>query len=463
MKHRLSALFLSLACMIALAGCKRSNDPVDPSLVTDKPSVTDKEVFNFGSSPEYDPDAPHGEKKVYGSIKIGELPVWEDTIGFMLKKSQLGYYYIEKPTEFYDACFDPTCNHNGEDCPAYNSEDFVDGDEPIGYPSFMVLDKYDNADSPVIYYAYKQSKEYTLTDGGAFERDNCYRIDRYDISSGKRVTLHTDIPWTITSLNTYGDYIYFTLIKEDQTMAFMRLHKSGGIPTPVLLPSNEVQSLKVLDITDDYIYYLFDEYCLYRCSTDLSTMEAQLWVSTLTGKEERPAILHQLQNGYLYYMSDFETVTVKSDSGKVYEYDKCNCYRLPMDDLNSEPQIVAEAICYGETNFAFTDNYFYYEPAVYRHISKDEYSGSQLETDFSGGDLCAVNLDTLEASTVVNDCGMVIYIEHTYGDNVIFYGTPISAEGEKLTDKWLIAYPDGTPYEAWLERNTLGKTWMNRS
>lgn len=105
---------------------------------------------------------------------------------------------------------------------------------------------------------------------------------------------------------------------------------------------------------------------------------------------------------------------------------------------------------------AFTDNYFYYEPAVFTYSN---YAGSLMGMSASGGDLCAVNLETLEQKTVVDDCGLNIYIDRIYGDQVLFFGTPATQKGANIWQQgniWFRAYPDGTEYHAWISRTSGG-------
>lgn len=464
MKHRIMSLILSLTCLISLAACKRNadTDPTNDPSLTDNGALSDNgNIFASGSaSAEYDPNAAHGVKRVYGTLNAREMLEWNDAIGFDYERGvdHTIYYLFDDPAKGYVLCFDPLCDHGGDYCPAFDNDAFeeIDG-YTVTFPNHIVLDRYDNADSPVFYRAYKQPEVYNPMPGVSATREVSYRITRYDVSSGRRITLLDEIDGTITSLNTYGDHIYYTESAGDDRTTLRRLHKSGG--EPIVLSSEGATTITLLDITDQTVYYTVDERYLYSCSADLTSPERLLDTAELKGSNDKPALLQRIQGGYLYYFGNYEGVTVSKADGTVQLSDlyKWDCFRLPISDLTAEPELVAEDICGGFLQSAFTEHYFYYEPAVF---SYSDYSGSLLGVNFSGGDLCAVDLKTLVHSTVVEDCGLNIDIEHTYGDEVIFGGTPADSKGSSIWQDgriWFRAYPDGRDYHAWINKLSGGE------
>lgn len=462
MKHtrKLTAIILAILCLAA-TGCKKSTsdtDIKDPALNPDVTTNIQGNTSNiFGSSAnatgEYDPNSPHGEKKVYGTVNFQEFFDWKGTIGITYEMSGTwtGYYFYDDPTQSWIICFDPLCDHCQEYCPAFDGDASYETEDgrTMTYPYQILLDKYDNANSPVIYRAYKQSSLYRPSPDmkTAISRPECYRIDRYDLSTGKRITLLTDISGTITTLNTYGDYIYYNEENADQTVTLKRLAKAGG--PPISLEQDNLKTINVLDITDDFIYYTADERYLYRADADLKNPELLLDVANLKGSNDMPAVLRRIQGGYLYYYGDFEIrKTTPNEAGISGDEEYCSCYRVPLNELDSSPELVAKDFAFGYIYSAFTENYFYYQPAGSDYFSEASRS------------LFAVNLDSLETKQVVEDCGFLIYIQNTMGDNILFTGIPVTEEGRELCGNgknYVIAYPDGRECEKWIIRNPGGR------
>lgn len=416
---------------------------LNPDATTEEMKIDDIFFVDLNAEGVYDPSAQHGEKRVYGSLNVQDFLNWKDQVGIdpEYNGTLTVCYQYDNPEKSYVLCLDSACDHQGEYCSAYDSEEWDENGRRAPYP--ILLDSYDNAASPVIYRAYQQSHLYRAEQGKkVLHRRVCYRIDRYDISSGKRITLLTNIKGTITSLNTFGDYIYYTEENADKTVVLKRLAKTGG--EPICLEQDGLKAITVLDITDDSIYYLADERYLYRADINLDNSEQLLDAVNLKSSGEKTAILRKIQNGYLYYFGDFETQnTIPNEAGISGTQDYCSCYRIPIHDLEGVPQTVAGNFVYGWIYTALTEHYFYYQPGGVD--SRSEASRT----------LFAVNLDTLENIQVVEDCGIVINIQHIMGDKVLFTGISITDEGRDLCgngSNYVIAYPDGRPCEKWIMR-----------
>lgn len=461
-----SSLCLLVVTVLIFSACgRKSNSSTTPDVGISDTETSDTILSPATSgSPNYDPNAAHGKKEMYGdSFNSGDsyarrspLNTWGNYY-FQYGYAWLLCYDQKEGSTPVRACFDPLCGHKVDTCPAFYQFDWYthpDGAE-IQYPSYIFCDYYDNADSPVFYSVYRRSDVGHIGTEN-FDRDPCYLIQRYDLASGERVTLLSDIQNLIHSAYTYGDYIYYTMsedylaTQEDSsasTFSLCMLPKSGG--EPIILYNDETKSLDILDITDDGVYYLVNGRELYRCSPTLEEPELIIDIDSIKDASGNNTRLAALRNGQLFYFGNLSLI----DSEYFSDLYSGDCYRLPLDDLSAEPVKLAEnMIC--ETNWvAFTENYLYYQPTV-----MESANGGLYPVNYSDGVVKAVNLFTGETVTACENTGISFFTGYVVdGDSITVYGQAYENRGTELAGNsfnHIRIYPDGTPYELWFNVTT---------
>lgn len=464
MKQKLLSVFLCCICLFSIVGCtnQKNKTPENTSL-----SGTEQTPSNS----DYDPNAAHGELKLYGHNIRPRYLVNKDMIIDI--GNQTTYFSTDKANERYKLCFDPICEHANfninEGCQAslnpYHPAPTPQGQPIPTYPIKAHLDYYDHADAPVLYLSYKRGSSYEIN-GVYQEREPDYCIQRYDFTQGTRTTVADGIMSTIHSMFTCGDYIYCITAEAgkvggEQTLC--RIPKTGGEFEEMPKTSDEDLTYTILEVYNDQLYYLLNTRYLYRCNLDFTDSELILDVATLKGtqSEKSNGIVEGVHGGYLYYHADIHQ---KNKDGTDYG----NFYRIPLNDFAAAPELIAENMIYAPQKSIFNDSEdtFYYQPAVFEgtnpspDANPDAYYGDTTE---SNGTLYAVDLNTLEKTTVCEDIGMNITIVTAFDDAVVFNGISYETKGKLLSNNgrnYIIGNKNGGELKVWFDSSQT-ITYMN--
>ena len=467
---KLTSLILSATTLLscfAMTACKNGTtpNPVDPFGDVPAASGTTKNPNDYQGDPkdwldhllensDYDPNAPHGELKLYGYVTNSRFKYYNGMF-IELTQNDIVYYSYEKPRELYKLCFDPVCNHETgtfmEDCQAsmniYTEESTGTTPKPPR-PVSMLIDEYDNAGSPVLYLSYKRGATYEIN-GVSKEREPDYCIERYDLSKGTRTVVVDGIKSTIAKLFTYGDYIYMVMADPstfEQTIC--RISKAGGeIET---LQGQSGEAYQILAMNDNKLYYLADSRYLSRCDLNLTNEERLLDIADLKGnmEENGNGIAGEIVGNYFCYFADFETINYG---------EKCNCYRIPLNNLTAAPELIAENMVYSLSKYAFDEDTLYYQPAILEMVDKTDFPSNIKNTDFtndSNGTLYALNLNTLKRTTVCEDIGMNINISAVFGGKISFTGCAYRADADAIkmangTKNQVVVSKNGSEIDVW--------------
>lgn len=462
-----SFLWVLLTATLLLAGCQRNN--VGETFASDSDTINNPggSITNpyASGSANYDPNAKHGEKAVYGYALEGVTYNRRETLNswgnfyfqwnwaWMLCYDQTGQSVPAIP------CFDPLCNHEVDTCPAFYQ--FDEYKRPDGmtnsYPFYIFLDYYDNANSPVFYSVYRRSSVGHLGTEN-FNQKPYYLIQRYDLASGERVTLQSEITELIHSVYTYGDNLYYTISEdyfgkkklepgEGTSFTLCMLPKTGG--EPKLLQDKNTKSLDILDITDDGVYYLINSRYIYRCSPTLENPELLLDIDSVKDGNGNHVRLASVRNGYYFYFGDLVPYEGKYEG--LYEADG-SCYRAPLNDPTNAVKIAEHMVC--TTSFLmFTENFLYYMPTVMEEVTNN---GNLYPFNYSNGTVKAVNLFTGETVTCCEDTGISFITGLTDRDNITVFGQAYEEKGQELGSvyKHIRLYPDGRPAELCFDMST---------
>lgn len=354
MKHTKRTLTLLLTaamlstCLLPMAGCKNTatDNPLDVVLPTDDDKGSHAgllEQLETLPNSDYDPNAEHGELRLYGyNIRPRFLCNGDMVIDI---GNPMTYFSAEEPTERYKLCFDPICKHEiygqMEDCSAslnlFSDNKEYAKDEPVpSYPMSMHLDSYDSIDAPVLYLSFKRAPGYEIN-GVYQEREPDYCIQRFDFSKGTRTSVANGIKSTIHSMFTYGDYVYCVTAeagKVDGAQTLCRIPKVGGKFEEMPKASDSDLTYTILEVYNDQLYYLLNSRYLYRCNLDFTNSEQILDAATLKGtqSEKSNGIVEGVHSGYLYYHADIHQM---NKDGTDYG----NFYRIPLNDLAAAPEV----------------------------------------------------------------------------------------------------------------------------
>lgn len=353
---------------------------------------------------------------------------------------KLLYYTFDEPTVVNYLCFDPLCSHDvndvywGEDCVASHH---VYGGE-LSQAGIIVADGYDRPDSPVLYLAYRMTDVATVN-GQTVEREPTYCVERFDIAAGTRVKLVQGIQNEITQLVTYGDYVYFAA---DDTL--YSLQKRDG----KIVKETSLEQVKVVGMMGEQILLLGYGDKLYTYQVDAEKSDPVLCCSledlSVSGD---PGVFQKISNDFLYFTANYEYDYTDTDpEDDLLPSQHCDLYRLPLSDQTAQPELVVEDVNSPGLYTMFADNVFYYQPFDYETY-RTNMDTKPEETDpyTSDGVIVAVDLKTLEKTTVYDNPKMNIYLKWAYDDRVIFV--------EPSGDWYFIASSNGESAKTWCERN----------
>lgn len=449
---------------LQLTSCKDTSDAPENPFAVDKMNSHGDNQSNADPETGWIEGQSTGEKHLYGKEPLNSILRYGDMLIGTTSYSNLdGYFSFEKPDDAKLICFDPHCRHwkGLENCPAainffHNSE----AEPGKYYPMGMYIDQYESVDAPVIYYYYRRNYMYTINAEEAGYRDPVYCIERYDLSQGKRYAILDNVENTIQQACNYGDYVYYVLDISDgknQMQKLCRVHKSGSEPEEFDL-TELPQTLKIIDGIDDQLYYLVNERYLYRCTLDLTDSEMVLDMSSVKGKDGSNGVVAGSYSGYLYYFADVETVRAGEEEGSASD-EKCNLYRIPMDELTNTPETVVTGMLYRSDCYRFTEETFYYVPCVFKYVDDDKLEKVETAVNLCDGKLMALDLKTNESKTIVENSGMTIFVKYAWDDIVVFSGWAYDESGLENSGgngNLLLAYTSGQPYKIWCGKYAPG-------
>lgn len=443
----------TLASVLQLTSCNQNNPNIENSSFVDGTN---------NNPPDADPgtgwtaDHPHGEKILYGKqdssdesiLRFGDMLIGETNYS-----NTLGYYTIDEPGNARLLCFDPLCLHllSQDSCPAITNDMLkLVNNEYIQYPQGMYIDLYESSESPVVYFYYLRSDHYAINLEETIDRDPVYCIERYDMSQGKRYTVLDNVENTIQQACNYGDYVYFVLDMSEglvQKQKLCRVHKSGTEPEEFDM-TELPETIRIVEATEDAIFYTVDEKYLYRCNLDLTESEKVLDLGNLKGQNDSIGVLQGCYSGYLYYIAD---------AVKVLSETKVNLYRIPVNDLAKEPEMVVEGMAGSSDCYMFAEKTLYYVPCV---AEFDNTQGGETAVNICDGKMMALDLKTGKSNTIVENSGMTIFPLYAWDDMVVFAGWAYNSTGEKYSNgnnNLLLAYTSGEPFKIWCRKREPGK------
>ena len=401
-----------------------------------EPVIEDYEIA-FKTPSSYDPNAEHGKKAMYGVSRnkgyvAPRLDIWEN-----------GYFgYADHWIVFHDmtnaeyphiVCYDPDCMHEDETCPAYyvltpNHDDY--------YTSSVFVDYYDDPGQPVFYSIYCRYNQGVLAQGKAvFNRSSGYVIQRYDPAIGRRETVGSGISDYITSSYTYGDHIFYVASPDYQTyknrpddekLYYLALLPKAGGETLTLCPEN-AHSLEIVYIDDNSICYMVNDRYIYRCSYDLKAPELIFDFDGLEKKVGMKVVPAQFRGGYIYCFTNLKNVVIYGDDHPDLVGD---CYRLPIDNMNEKPVLLAENMLLGGF-YRFSDNYLFWQPVNPDGLDRKD---GEFLVCYAGGVIKSTDLFTGETKECMNEPEVIFWLQHVIGDDITTLSQGCTKEA--LTRGW---------------------------
>lgn len=268
--------------------------------------------------------------------------------------------------------------------------------------SEVILDPCESAgESPVFYCVFSLN----TTDGyepESWELTEPFKLYRYDSAQNKREEL-IELSGRAAQMMLYGDKIFMVLRTSETQYKLMVYDKKA----------KDVQSMAVgegrseyIGADDNYVYFCnWQDGTLYRADHRLLSSEAIFKANEVFAKtaENNGTIGMFIHDGKLYYRADISPFKVAVDQsdpdGQYFDLKQYSIRRLPLDALDGEGELVASGIQQdGEINVV--GNSLYYVPADYgTNVSGCYYN-------LNNGRLCKVNLETLESTDVISDCGL---------------------------------------------------------
>lgn len=282
----------------------------------------------------------------------------------------------------------------------------------------FVLDAHESAGSyPVIYFSdYEQDFKMTGYDENGEEIYEYVgtknpALFRYTMSDNKREKIITDIDGDILQFVIYGDKIYLVILDSSSNYSLLVYDKQSKKSDTFTM--EEKGAPGIISADDDGIYFCNKNTgTVYHTDSALSSLNSIYTVDemmTVPGLDDgRSGIM--IDNGYLYYRSDYEKLTVQQHINGVpddevedpqYIYPlKYNIRRLPLDAPNGQGELVASDV-FENSEYMIQNNSLYFSPANVGQTLDDYYY------NFNSGRFCRVDLTTLEQTDVLNDFGLL--------------------------------------------------------
>lgn len=316
----------------------------------------------------------------------------------------------------------------------------------------FTVDAHESAGSyPVIYFS-DYDQEYKMTgyddNGEEIYEFVGYRnpaLYRYTMSDNKREKVITGIDGDISQFVIYGDKIYLVILDSSSNYSLLVYDKQSKKSDTLTI--EEKGTLNIISADDDGIYFCNKNTgTVYHADSSLSSLDSIYTVDdmmTVPGLDDgRSGIM--IDNGYLYYRSDFEKLTVQLHITGVpddevenpqYIYPlKYNIRRLPLDNLSGKGELVASDV-FENSEYMIQNNSLYFSPADVGQTIDNYYY------NFNSGRFCRVDLTTLEQTDVLNDSGLLFDPMGNYNvcndKYAICEAKPVS---DKVPDNYSIFY-----------------------
>lgn len=262
----------------------------------------------------------------------------------------------------------------------------------------FLLDTYESAGSyPIIYYAgWTDPAGQGSFEGNAWDRPSTYSIYRYDSGNNTRKVL-VETEYYPIQMMSYGENLYVVTQSALNEFQVNLIDKENKTMTE--LPIGDGQ-INLLSADDEFIYLNDYEGNIYRASSDLQSHELIHTVEVLVFNLNDYTHGIFIDGGYLYFRGDYDTLPFQATELAVFEPKRYNIYRLPLNDLDGERELVAEGV-FEDDDLGVAGGKFYYAPMKYGEA--DDRPGFYY--NFTSGMLKCVDLTTLETTDVLTDCG----------------------------------------------------------
>lgn len=286
-------------------------------------------------------------------------------------------------------CADPMCPHFGPEgmqCPAYMRDP----------QAHYLLDATESdGEAPIFYYSRCTADEIVIDE--AWDAGQEYEIVRYD-SAENATEQVASVNYPIEQLMTYGDRVYFVTRTASDGYEVHSVKKSGGKITTQKLGEGPIC---LIGANDSGVYVNDSKGNVY--SLDLKFKDQQLIYTVAEAyplQEEAPADLNMFIEGeHLYFLADFSVESVPYGNVSL-DLVKTNVRRVKLGDPVGEGETVASDV-YQNAVYGVYDGVLYYGPF---DVTVDFTQHCPVSS--SGGRICSVNLETLEQTEVITDCGL---------------------------------------------------------
>ncbi|MGM9652110.1 MAG: hypothetical protein ACI3XP_00540 [Eubacteriales bacterium] len=379
-----------------------------------------------------------GKNEVLNDCVISsERAVWGERIysiqPILDKGVFLTYTEVDDEDEtVYIACLDPLCAHTKDECVAYSNA-------PSTTVALVPKEK-----GMTIYYfrCYTELKDPTNPSEGIKSFSDLLALD---IQTG-RCSVVTTIPfavWGNMQFMLTDDYAYFTLnsmemqIESDtQSINIWRAPLTGGELQQCTFSEDIMAGCYVEHYENGILYYRRGD-TLCRTVDDFATEEIVMENLNFMWK----VVFH---DDWIYYTEDRKTIIYKPDEpqaegySNVYRYsnerytsaldsaNSCTLVRIKNDGSGTkETLITGVSPCFNNTTptWCVVDNILYCVPVSFELQGTIEWNSPESPNSLTyiwshtGGELLALDLDTLNISTVLVDLGYDIESIQYVGNN----------------------------------------------
>lgn len=334
-------------------------------------------------------------------------------------------------------CYDPICSHQVGECQACISS----------YGEFMANIAAVRANC--VYYV----KDFENGDG----KNEGFGIVEYDANAQTTKVLFKGAPDLITQFVVRGDDIYY----------FMNAYSENGKGIRNIYHyslKNRKNELLTNAIEENLLFYHSEGENVYLANLDLGIIYQTDWTFRRLTKFKTLSAscpYFYIYDGYLYYFEEtgkveyytwpriIEEVVSETEEPFLYNDVYVNLVRVPVDDVDSTPQILLEHVS-PSANLKFFSNAMlcvlkypvYYKTDVIETIDIETGNPTTMLRDVYSmyGDLVAINLDTLDTTTIFPEGTYDIFNIYYYdGKKLVFYGENILKELTHTTSQSIMS------------------------
>ena len=325
-----------------------------------------------------------------GNSKLWYCVDFSNLYSYDPQKNQYNQYTAARTMPL---CMSPFCRHteyqsnNGYVCPLYFDNhrlESVTNNRPI-----YCIDYTESNGAAPVFYILAAEPEYKIVGEQVIKNTaDDYAIYRYDTAVGKREIIAEKLPTSAKSLTICGEYIYYYSIQ-----GLTAINKKGE-------QVGNSESVKYILGYENGKLYLSDVMGkVYTANKNLSNLKQVFTVDTSALTEVQIVDLIKIPNtpfgyrivdGYLYYVNDYEKIYQSEKYEYIYVY-VTSIYRVPLNDLSAEPELILDKQCYSGKFYGVTGNKLYYIPAY--NIGAETYF-------INGYNLGCVNLTTKEVTVM---------------------------------------------------------------